>query len=491
MKKILIIRYLPVLALILLIGRIAMADDGDKSVTEAFRELQSALQNDPNISPDVRQALENFGKAVSKMENKSSGGAVASEDLGKKIDQWFNNKKRLSKLDGFFGTSGKKGLLERLKVYGDFRFRLEATSNSGSSAHGDPNNRARTRYRARFRLGGEYEVAPNTWIGARLVTGSQSDAQSAHQTFDHNFQKWDVNLDRVYLHWAPFKSKPLSLGGDMKFTTDLWLGKFSHGKTFMHTGFMWDGDVQPEGIAMHNVIKGLGFIDELQLNLAGYVLTENKDQQDASMAVMQLVLKKKFNLGLAAPLEMTFATGFYDINDTDTNSDGSMIISRGVSHSPTLVSRDGMVFQSHYEIWDNILEFKYKGIEFLGKKRPLKVTFNYIYNTHAADDKAHSAGKQNKAYAVMATFGEAKKRGDWRIGAAYAHIERDAVYAPVTTDDFAVIGNMKGGWIFVDYALWDKTVLRLWGLWDNPIDGQPDDSQDDHFRFRLQLDVKF
>jgi hypothetical protein len=464
----------------------ALADE-EQSVSESFAELKTALDNDPNISPEVKKALNKFGKAVSKMEEQQAGGAVVPNRLSGKISEWFASKDRVARMDRFFGTYEEKGLLDRLKLFGDFRFRLESTTNSGSSS-ADPNNRVRTRYRVRFRFGGEYEICPTAWVGARVTTGTHDNQQSPHQTLDHNLDKWDVNFDRIYLHWAPFVHNPLSLGGDTTFTTDFWLGKFNHYKTFIATPLSWDSDVQPEGLAVHNVFKNVLCFDEVQLNLGAYALTENADQQDAWMGVYQMALKKKCDFGLPAPLEFTVASGLYYIQDTDTNADGSMIVARGIEHSPTL--QNG-VFQSDYHIWDNIFEVKYKGIEFLGKKRPLKLTFQYLHNFGANDDAAHRRSDQDNAFGLFAVFGETKKRGDWRVGAAYVYVEQDAVYPGVTTDDWPVLGNMKGGWLSFEYVLWEKTVLKLWGLWDDAIDHYAADSQDEHFRFRMQIDIKF
>ena len=494
MRRIKSISCILVVALAAVCSLPAVTADEDLSVGETFKELKSALENDSNISPEVKNALNKFGKAVSNLEQKlDADGEIPPEVLQDKIGEWFTNQDREKRLDGFFGTTEKKGLLERFSAYGDFRFRFESTTNSGSSTTGDPNNRTRTRYRARLRVGADYEVAPNMWVGGRLVTGPQDNPQSSHQTMSGNFQKWDVNLDRVYIHWAPFYDKPYQLGPTVSYTADLWLGKFSHYSIFKATGLSWDSDIQPEGIAMRNVFKGLPFVDEVQLNLAGYSLVENTDQQDASMAVMQMVFKKKFEIGLPAPLEWTLATGFYDINDTDTSADGSMIVSGGLpgGSTPTLVNHGGAVFQSHYELLDTIIEMQYKGIEFLGKKRPLKLTFDHVYNTNAEEDRLRGDGTQSRAVAFFVTLGEAKKKGDWRVGGAFFHVQRDGVYAPITTDDFPVIGNMKGGMVWIDYAVYDKVVLRLWGLWDEAIKAGVADVQDDHFRFRFQIDVKF
>lgn len=473
----------------------AAAEEKAASVSEAFEKLSKALAGDPAIAPEVKEALREFGRAVTRMEDKmgavpEDGEAAARE----KVAEWFGNAERCRRMEDFFGTAEKKGFIEKFSMFGDWRFRFETTTNSGGK-DADPNNRTRTRYRMRLRLGGEYEVAPNAWIGARLVTGPRTDPLSANQTLDRNFQKWEFSLDNAYLHWAPLNGAPWKLGESMGYTADFWLGKFEHGKTFMHTPMSWDSNVQPEGIAMRNAFKRFGFLDELQLNLAGYVLTEDADQQDASMAVMQAVAKKTFDVGLPAPLEFALASGLYDINDTDTNANGSMIVSRGLSSSsctPTLVNHGGMVFQSNYELLDNILEMRYKGIEFMGRKMPLTLTGEYIYNTNAAPDEVHGDGKQNKAHSFSAKFGEAKKKGEWAVGAAYFYAERDALYSPVAAmTDFALAGNMKGAWACIDYAIFDNVVLKLWGLWDNPIKADAAGEIDEHFRLRMQIDVKF
>lgn len=484
-------------------GTLRAEEDKTPSVAESFKKLSSALEKDPNISPETKKALKEFGEAVAKMESKG-GATQGGPSAQSKVAEWFADEKNLRKFTDFFGKDkDTKGFLDRFTPYGDFRLRFEDTTNAGSK-QASPPRRDRVRYRARLRVGTDYEIAPQTaWLGARLVTGDRVEQQSANQTFGDDFSKWQVNLDRLYMHWEPFGAAPYTLSGATKYDPHVWAGKFQH--PFKSTNLMWLSDVQPEGLAVINSFKNVaGFLDEVQLNGASYILTEDADRSDSYITAGQLLMVKKFSVGLPEKLQLSWAESFYKIHDTHNDSMKSEILNNpnGNFKNPPTATAFGTM-QSEYELIDSLIELRYNNVQVGTKKMPLIGTFDYIYNVDASVDRVNLDGKQNKAYEGGVALGDPKKKGDWRVGGDIVHSERDGVFKPLTNDDWAVNNNFKGLDAYFDYAVWDNVYLRLWALWDSPlkeVTGAGFDKngntvktvdQVDHFRFRVEFNVKF
>jgi len=475
-------------------SKLRAADDSEQAA-KAFQEMSDALQKEPNLSPETKEKIKNFGEAVLKMK-----GPQAAPGAQGKIADWFANEKNVKKFEDFFGSSTSKGLIDRITFNGNGRMRFETTTNAGSTK-GDPPHRDQARYRARLRFGAEYEAAPTLWLGARLATGKRNDQVSANQTFGDDFSKWEVNLDQLYMHLQPFKLSPYKLCGNATYDPHIWLGKFAH--PFKSTDLMfYASDVMPEGAAIVNSIKNAGWFDELQFNLAAYALTEDKDQQDAWIGAGQVAAIKKFDVGLPDKIQLTLAEAFYNIQDADNDSNQSEILTNpnGTFLVPPTATAANTI-QSEYQLIDSLIELRYNGIECMGRKKPLILTFNYVFNMEAAKDKVNLDGVQNQSYMISASFGDATKKGDWRIGGDVIHSERDGTFAGITTADWAVSNNFNGVDLHFDYAFWDNVYARLWALWDTPIhetmttfdkDGNPTYSdQIGHFRFRVEFNVKW
>jgi len=475
-------------------SKLRAADDSEQAA-KAFQEMSDALQKEPNLSPETKEKIKNFGEAVLKMK-----GPQAAPGAQGKIADWFADEKNAKKFTDFFGGPDGKGFIDRISLNGDFRLRFENTTNAGSTK-GDPAHRDQARYRARLRFGAEYEVTPTAWIGARLVTGPRNEQQSANQTLGDDFSKWEVNFDRIYLHWAPYAQSPYKLCPTTTYEPHLWLGKFAH--PFKSTSLMWYSDVQPEGMALINSFKNVGgFLDEVQLNVATYFLTEDADQQDAWIGAAQLMATKKFDVGLPDKVQLTLAEAFYNIKDTANNDNKSEILnnSNGNFKNPPTATAFSTL-QSDYALLDSLIELKYGGIEICGRKKPLVLQFNYIHNMDANMDKVNMDGTQNNSYMFSVVLGDATKKGDWRIGGNVIHSERDGTFKPLTNADFAVVNNFNGIDLYFDYAVWNNAYMRLWALWDSPIheftttfdkDGNPTYSdQIGHFRFRVEFNVKW
>ena len=127
---------------------------------------------------------------------------------------------------------------QKIKVSGDARFR---TQDDWGKLLGPAHSEVRERVRAR--LGVEAKVNDQISAGARLATGSSSDARSTNITLGNgtgDFQKTGVWFDKYYIEFKPTYQYLNGL--------DFWFGKFAN--PFVNTELLWDDDINPEGIAI-------------------------------------------------------------------------------------------------------------------------------------------------------------------------------------------------------------------------------------------------
>lgn len=116
---------------------------------------------------------------------------------------------------------------------GDFRLRWERTTNQEPTTQPlilDPRNR----WVVRFRAGVTKQFGKLTNFGVRVATGPRSDPNSTDITLGDFADRLEISVDRAYLE--------LKQGG--AFLTG---GKFAN--PFTTTELVWDGDVNPQGVA--------------------------------------------------------------------------------------------------------------------------------------------------------------------------------------------------------------------------------------------------
>ena len=109
------------------------------------------------------------------------------------------------------------------------------------------------------------------------------------------------------------------------------------------------------------------------------------------------------------------------------------------------------------------------------------VTVDYVKNVGFDQQKIFErTGEQikprTKGYQLKVAVGKKKIEinGDWRITAAFKHLERDAVVDAFTDSDFHLGGTDAEGWTLqYDYGLTDKTWFTARWLSSDAIDGPP------------------
>ncbi len=155
---------------------------------------------------------------------------------------------------------------QRMKLYGDFRLRQEATTfPEGNAVGAFPNfnainsdlpfdvagtlfspqynvNEDRDRTRIRFRLGAEIDLRDSFTAGFRLATGDDNRPISTNQTLGQGpgFAKYAIWLDRAFLRYD-FGDKPYS-------DFSAFVGRFDN--PFFSSEVMWDEDVGHDGFAL-------------------------------------------------------------------------------------------------------------------------------------------------------------------------------------------------------------------------------------------------
>jgi hypothetical protein len=118
-------------------------------------------------------------------------------------------------------------------VSGDIRVRQENISIENN----DP-ERNQDRQRVRARVAVVSQVSPDVEAGVRIASGNSNDARSTNQDLNNYFTKKDLWLDRAYVNYHPTEVPGLKVvGGKM---AQPWVNVDE---------MIWDGDVNPEGIA--------------------------------------------------------------------------------------------------------------------------------------------------------------------------------------------------------------------------------------------------
>ncbi len=353
---------------------------------------------------------------------------------------------------------------ERTSIHADFRLRGEANFNLD-----DKDGRERARIRAR--LGVNHDLTDELVLGARIVTGDRDDPNSSHITIGDGFDGLEFTLDRAFLKYSPDWAEGTWVTG----------GKFSHGfqSTPIYGELVWDGDVQPEGVAIGHGFGEVGPIDALDCRAGFYTTLENGGGSDGYLAVAEVRAKGK----VGDELGSTIATAYYNYNDPTPGSSSSLV---GDNAGNAVIDLDGDTipdrFVSDFGIWHSLVSVEVGGLD-----TPVKVSGEYVKNTRAEID-----GDQGWAFGAGA--GSKKEAGDWWVYYQWQVIEQDAVFSPFAQDDFLFQTNHRSHVAGVNYQFTSKVGVHLWALVSARDDTTPGvataDSEKNQWRVRLDLNAK-
>jgi hypothetical protein len=338
-----------------------------------------------------------------------------------------------------------------LEVGGDFRLRYEHTS-----AHAD--DPARDRGVLRGRLGASYAVNERFTVGGRITTGDPDDPNSADVTMDEFVDDLTVSLDQAY---ARYRLEDLEIVG----------GKFAN--PFASTELVWDGDVNPYGLAArHRLYRGAG----LDVSMTG--IYSVVDEQIAARGSDMLGAQVSLAFEPAADWQFGFDAAYYDYEV------GSLVAADSGDTRENNLTPDGSAYLSDFDLLDLIATLDYAG---LPGGWPLRIVGDHVRNLGAAVP-------EDSGWSLDFSLGELSEVGDWRFGCGYAVAETDAVLAAFSQDNTTYATNYREHTVTVDYLAFEDTFLNLTGYLyrrDDYLLANPLGDNDWISRVRLNLQFSF
>lgn len=294
----------------------------------------------------------------------------------------------------------------RLRLNGDFRVRYEYTSaGNGATSLG--------REVVRLRAGITYPLRDNVVVRARVATGDPGDPNSTDVTVGAFLDDLALSLDVASVeitrpHWAAFG------------------GKFFN--PLQSTELVWDGDVNPQGVAGRVVV---GHKARVTGTLTGLYFKVDQQPGSASsdMAGGQLTITAP-----AGPKwKASGSVAYYDYRIRSLAAAGP-----GDIRSNRLAP-GGTAYLSDFDLLDLLVAVDFSGF---GERYPLRLVGDYVHNSGASD--------QNTGWGVDAYLGRSQRPGDRRLRYGYGMVETDAVLAAFSHDNTTLGTNYEIHQLSVD-----------------------------------------
>lgn len=306
--------------------------------------------------------------------------------------------------------------VQSMTVKGDIRLRHQM--DWGGS------NKTRNRERIRVRLGVEAGIFDNVTAAFGLASGALAGSgdkspTSTNHTYEA-FNKVPVFIDYAYLQYKGISDLTIS-AGKVKGKTQVWNA----------TDLVWDGDINPDGIALNYNKKFNGGVS-MFANAGWYVVGEGKKGRlmpDAYIVQPGLSFKSG-NFSIKAGL----AYQQFNFKDREVKSNEP--------ESYLQVSTITAVAKSDFRCINPSIELKMENI--VGDLM-VSVFGDYVKNT---DDTVYEKDLEGKAFGL--SFGSKKiaELGTWQVKVMNRYLEKNAI--PLGLGDSDAYGGKDGkGYEFI------------------------------------------
>jgi Skp family chaperone for outer membrane proteins len=456
---------------------------------QAWQQAQQQLQQAQSTAADAQQKAASVqatsDQQQSTVSKLSSDVADVKTTVTNSVTSGQEEQKRVSALESALG---------RFRFSGDMRVRGEDYFQRGVP------DRNRARIRARFGVDGQ--LNEDFIAGIYLASGTLGDPSTTNETLTNFFARKTIGIDRGYITYNPVAHKWLSLTG----------GKFAF--PWQRTSLTFDPDINPEGFdAKFSFDLHSGPIKNLTVQGMQLLLNEVSKGPDSYATGGNASAKVDFgfwtltpsytvlNWHLADALLQASAFVVQATSGGTTSTTGGVITTTGSGQlpgegpgcqpifgydtvAPCVFAPNGMTnatfttvnsagtavtphFLSHFLYSDFILNNQFKtGIPRL----PLNLLLEFEDNLNAAatplDTKGKKTGfgKQNKAYGLDFSLGQAQKKNDVQFGYSWWRIEQDAIIASFGESDQRAPTNILQNRV---YALWkmQRNVLAQYTMW--------------------------
>lgn len=341
---------------------------------------------------------------------------------------------------------------EDVTLGGDLRLRHEYIDQDGKEE--------RHRQRVRARVSMDAVVEESVKVGVQLATGESDEPISTNQSLDNSFSKKSLWLDLAYLQWAACDSFDV-IGGKM---AKPWMSV---------SDLVWDGDLNPEGLAVNAKMKGDG--GALMVNAGGFWIDELSSTSDDRMLYVAQVAGEaklggaKWTLGGSAFSydNMKGLSPLYDESD----SFGNDVVE--------VVDEDGETTLQYAT--DFLLYEVFTAVDMKAGELPVRLYAHGVSNDDASDE--------DMGYLLGLRLGKAKEPGQMEFDYTYREVEANSVVGAFTdSDSFGGGSDGEGHRVKGSLAV-TKNVKVDATLFVNAID--PDGKDVDYTRAQLDLNAKF
>lgn len=356
----------------------------------------------------------------------------------------------------------------KVRLFGDFRLRLEQ---DWDSLQGDGTERD-DRLRLRIRLRGGVEVRlTESWsalVAAR--TGPDRSQQSPHITI-YDFDEgptgpYDLNLDHWYVNYAS--------GG-----FEAWAGR--NELSFWHQDDLFVFDNVTYLGAGGSYRHGLGE-GQLSWHFNYVALPVGMRDFSGTEFIGQVAYDRELeNSGF------TVAGGFFATRADPDDPAGDILLTDNNT-------RD-------YRLFDLQLQYRSRALG-----RPFQIGFDYTHNAENYDDAPPGSFSEFhrdhvNGYVFEVLWGKSEDAGDWQLGYYYAHLEALAANSSYIQDDWVRWGNanqvratnLKGSELRVIYTIRPKMNLFARLFFVDAIDllEPGDTTRETGNRLRVDWNVSF
>jgi hypothetical protein len=446
---------------------------------QAWQQAQQQLQQAQSAATDAQQKAASVQAAADQQQSTvaklSSDVADVKTTVTNSVVAGQDEQKRVSALESAFG---------RFRFSGDMRVRGEDYFQHGVE------DRNRARIRARF--GVEGQLGEDFIGGVYLASGTLGDPTTTNETLTNYFDRKTVGIDRGYIIYNPVAHKWLSLTG----------GKFAFPWT--RTSLTFDPDINPEGFdAKVSFDVHAGPVRNFTAQAMQLVVFESTSKPDSYATGGSVSSVLEFGPWTARPsytllnwhlADALLQASAFAVQATTTGVGGTTPAGpypisgegpgcastlNGPTYAPCPFAANGMTnatfvdskgldhFLSHFLYSDFVLNNQVK----TGNARlPINLMLEYEQNLNAAsnpfDTKGNvtTLGKQNKAYGLDLSLGQAQKKNDVQFGYSWWRIEQDAIIASFGESDQRAPSNILQNRV---YGMWkmQKNVLAQYTMW--------------------------
>lgn len=420
----------------------------------------------------IREQLQSLMQRVDKLEEENTALKAENENLKTQDDYLKAETRGLRKESATHANEvGRvKGAdwAGKVAVKGDFRYRHEQISDETASAAGVQSAADRYRDRVRARVNVEAKATDSILVGIGIATTEGGDPRSSNQTLDGVFSRKSIDLDLAYFDWK-FASWGNLIGGKMK-------------QPFVKPGqsLFWDGDVNPEGLAL-TFNRGMWFATGYNYWIDEVSGAENTVTADAHLAGAQL--------GARVPVgasTLVLGAHYYDLSAGQGRRGvffNCSPTSNSCANGNTTIGPAGAgVLANDFEVAELFAEFNTA----FGAL-PFQVWADVAEN-QATDDL-------NTAWAAGVKLGAASNYRTWEVGAAYHAHEKDALFAQVVDSDFGGGFTDTEGFVFrAGYAPqknWVINATYFLNMLNVDIANAAGATEVDYDRLQLDFNLKF